>query len=269
MEVIVVIVSVILILIGAVIVFLGYKRSHSYMLIKSTPRSKIGTLPMGLVEIHGNVMAKETLKTPFTKTDCVYYRYEVREYRKHTSTDSDGKKTTEYTWDKIDTGEQRVPFFAEDETGNVYVNPRKAEFNVTKKKELYQKADLVASFPTVIDTLMNLDDKESVISNVADLGLTFIDSDRKLGPSRGDRKFIEYYLEPGDDLFMIGTAAHSRYVPNNIVVRKGWKEPTFIISNRSEMELMGVMRWQIAIILLLGGFPLILGIVFLYYGMVV
>ncbi len=223
---------------------------------------------MGLVEIHGNVKAKEALKTPFTKTDCVYYRYEVREYRKHTSTDSDGKKTTEYTWDKIDTGEQRVPFFAEDETGNVYVSPRKAEFNVTKKKEFYQKADLVTSFPTVVETLLNLDDKKSAISNVADLGLTLIDSDRKLGPGRGDRKFIEYYLEPGDDLFMIGTAAHSRYVPNNIVVRKGWKEPTFIISNRSEMELMGVMRWQIAVILLFGSLPLIFGIYFLFYGMV-
>ena len=68
---------------GSVSLFYGFSRLKKYMLINNTPTSKIRSVAMGLVEIKGSVVAKDTLKTPFSNQDCIYYEYEVREYRRH------------------------------------------------------------------------------------------------------------------------------------------------------------------------------------------
>ena len=131
-----IVVAMIICVIGVVAFIFGFKQFRKYSLIKDTPRSKIRSMAMGLVEIHGNVEAKETIRTPFSQLPCVYYSYRIEEYRKHTRRDSDGKVHTTYSWDTIASGSRRIPFFAKDPTGEAYVNPDGAEYKRSEERRV-------------------------------------------------------------------------------------------------------------------------------------
>ena len=131
------ILAVVLAVIGVAVLFFGFRRLHKYRLIADTPTSKIRSMAMGLVELNGSAFAKNFLTAPFSDSKCVYYRYEIQEYREHTRRDSNGRVHRERRWETIASGERRAPFFAKDDTGEVYVDPGDAEFNVTLKKVYY------------------------------------------------------------------------------------------------------------------------------------
>ncbi|SUB84287.1 Uncharacterised protein [Pragia fontium] len=79
------------------------------------PTSKIRSLAMGLVEIKGNVVAKQQIKAPLSKKNCIGYYY--TEHR--ISRDSEGKKQ----YRLISAEENYQPFEIRDETGSVTVIP--------------------------------------------------------------------------------------------------------------------------------------------------
>ncbi len=248
----------------------GFNRMHKYRLIKDIPRSKVRAIAMGLVEIHGSVKdddVESCLKTPFSQTDCVYYRYEIKEYRRHTSRDSKGRTRTTYRWDTIASGERRMPFFAEDETGCVRVEPTGAEFSVAVKKAFLQKAGLFGGITSLISLLKNWDEGPAEALDVSNMNLVPVDPGAifSFGSRVGDRKYFEYYLEPGENLFVMGTAAGDREAPNNVVIRKGENHPTFIISNKSEKDLLRSLKWQMIGCYAGGGAMLIIGVVVLLH----
>ena len=124
-------------LIGGFVFFLGFYKWRKYRIFRDTPTSKIRSMAMGLVEIHGSVEADQLIRAPFSKTECVYYRWEIKEYRQ--SSDSGGKGSL-HKWEEVGSGDRSVPFFAKDETGRALVEPDKAEFVVSRKKAYYQKS---------------------------------------------------------------------------------------------------------------------------------
>ena len=127
------------ILVGVVAFLFAFKRMHEYRLIQDTPRSKIRSMAMGVVEIHGIVMANECMKTLFSQKECVYYRYKVDEYK--WTTDSRGQPSRK--WVNVVSGQRKIPFFAKDETGVAYVNPNGAYFDVPVKNVFIKKADFL------------------------------------------------------------------------------------------------------------------------------
>ncbi len=260
-----IIISVIFIIVGLGIFFFGFNRMHKYRLIQDTPRSKIRSMAMGLVELHGNVFADKHITSPFSRTECVYYRYKIEEYRKHTTRDSEGKTKTTYKWETVASGDRRIPFFAKDETGSVYVDPDDAEFNVQVKKVFLQRAGIFGAFGTIINTLKNWDSNDESSMDDSTWGLTPIDtkSHMSFGNNVGDRKYYEYYVEPDDNLFVLGTAANSSTAQDGVLIRKGENEPTYIISDRSEKELIGSLKWSMIGAFVLGGIFFIIGIVIL------
>jgi hypothetical protein len=80
--------------------------------IENTPTSRIRSLAMGPVEIHGQVYRKYALISPMSLAACVYYR--LRKYRK----DSSGKWELQSVTDS-----SHVPFLLDDGTGRVTVAP--------------------------------------------------------------------------------------------------------------------------------------------------
>jgi hypothetical protein len=249
-------------LIGAGVFWYGFNRMHKYRLIQDTPRSKVRSIAIGLVEVHGNVQAKEYIVTPFSQTKCVYYKYEIKEYRRHTSRDSKGNVTTTYSWDTISTGQKRTPFFAKDETGEIYVDPAGAEFLVPVKKVFLQKAGLFGAINTIVNALRNWDQHKAKSLDVSSWGLAPIDPKKRVsfGDRVGDRKYYEYFIEPDESLFVMGTAANDAKIQNNVLIRKGENEPTFIISNKSEKEVLGSLKWQMIGFFALGSVLFIVGI---------
>ena len=83
--------------------------------VENTPTSKTRSLAMGLVEIHGQARRKFALVSPMSQLPCVYYR--LRRYRK----DSNNR------WKLSSCKESdHVPFYLEDDTGRVIVDPLRA-----------------------------------------------------------------------------------------------------------------------------------------------
>lgn len=242
----------------------GFNRMHKLRLIQDTPRSKIRSMAMGLVEIHGFAHPQKIIKTPFSRTDCVYYHYEIKEYRMHTFRDSKGKTHTTYSWDTIATGERRIPFFTKDETGKVYVDPQGAEINLSIKRQFYQKTGIFRGFNTLLTVLNNWTRTEKDF-DIDSLQLTPMELGKRIMFSTvGDRKYFEYFIEPDESLFVLGTAFNKE---NKVLIKKGENEPTFIISNKSEKELLKKLKWSmilsfiLSIILIIVGIIMIIGII--------
>jgi len=261
-----IIIPVLFIIAGLGIFLYGFNRMKKYRLIQDTPTSKIRSMAMGLVELHGSVFADKHITSPFSRTKCVYYYYSIKEYRKHTITDSEGKTKTTYKWENVASGDKRIPFFAKDETGSVYVDPDGAEFNVQVKKAFLQRSGIFGAFGSIVNTLKNWDSNNESSMDVDAWGLTPIDpkSHSSVGSNVGDRRYYESYVEPDDDLFVLGTAANSPQAPDNVLIRKGENEPTYIISDKSEKEVIGSLKWTMIGAFVFGGIFSIIGIALLY-----
>lgn len=252
-------------LFGAVIFFAGFKKMRKYRIIKDTPRSKIRSMAMGIVEIHGNVVSDETIKSPFSKTDCVYYRYEIQEYKRRT-TRSGGKTKTTTEWVTVAHGDKRIPFFAKDDTGQVLVEPEGAEFNVDFRRGFYQsRGGLFASsgtFSGMIKALKSWDGIDTATIDSENWGLQPMQgkSSGRWFSKVGDRKYFEYFIAPDDILFVLGTAANSPDAPNNVLIRQGANEKTFLISDKSEENTLRSIRKNMIVCFVFGGLFFVAGV---------
>jgi len=83
--------------------------------VENTPTSRIRSIAMGLVEVHGRALRKYALIAPISESPCIYYR--VRKYRK------DSRNQWKLT---SDINSNHVPFLLDDGTGMVTVDPKDA-----------------------------------------------------------------------------------------------------------------------------------------------
>jgi len=235
----------------------GYRAYKEYRLIKDVPRSAVRSLAMGIVEIHGKVKSSgKMLVSPFTKAECVYFKYKVEERRR-----SGGKQPRTY-WATIASGSKFVPFLAQDETGTVLVDPSGAEFNTPIRQEYRHKAGLFGGFRRFFDALDKL--RTGDMDKLDDVPMEELEpvdpGDNFNWYSVGDRRYREYYLCNAEPLFLIGTAAMNT-TDNSMVIARGENNPTFIISDRTEAGMLKQLRKSF---LLYTGASLILILIGLY-----
>jgi hypothetical protein len=94
--------------------------------VENTPTSKARSLAMGLVELQGRAVRKYALISPVSHLPCVFYR--VRKYRR----DSKNRWRLSYSDDS-----RHVPFYLEDDTGKVTIDPRGASVSAQVRQESY------------------------------------------------------------------------------------------------------------------------------------
>ncbi|MGE4543279.1 MAG: GIDE domain-containing protein [Pedobacter sp.] len=94
--------------------------------IENTPTSKARSLAMGLVELQGRAVRKYALVSPVGQLPCVFYR--LRKYRR----DSKNNWRLSHSTDS-----SHVPFYLEDETGKVTIDPRGASVSARERQESY------------------------------------------------------------------------------------------------------------------------------------
>ena len=115
----------ILALVGAVagltLFYRGFRLLQRKRLIQNTPTSKIRSASLGLVEISGLATGPYTIPAPITGRSSYYYRTLAWELRKS------GKNNE---WHKIADESLHVPFYLDDNTGQVLVNPQGAEMDI-------------------------------------------------------------------------------------------------------------------------------------------
>ncbi len=102
-------------LISIALLWTGFHFVRLKRKIENTPTSRIRSMAMGLVEIHGTTVRKYALVSPVSQSPCTYYR--LRKYKK------DNRNQWTLTSDK---DSSHVPFLVDDGTGKVTVDPRGA-----------------------------------------------------------------------------------------------------------------------------------------------
>jgi E3 Ubiquitin ligase len=99
----------------------GFRLLQRRHLILDTPVSKIRSASLGMVELNGLAVGPYTLVAPITGRPCYYHRSVVWEWKQS------GKNKQ---WVKVAAECMHVPFFLDDNTAKVMVDPRGADLDL-------------------------------------------------------------------------------------------------------------------------------------------
>jgi hypothetical protein len=155
----------------------GFRLLLRRRLILDTPFSKIRSASMGIVEISGQAVGPYTMIAPITERPCYYYRTLVWEYKQR------GKNKE---WVKVAGECMHLPFFVDDNTGRLLVDPRGAELDLHR--------DFQEEF---CDSLFTIKDPapDNVHRFLSRHGIV----------TANKIKVEEYCIKPKNSLFILGT----------------------------------------------------------------
>lgn len=163
--------------VGLYLFFNGFRLLQRRHLILDTPVSKIRSASMGMVELSGQAVGPYTVIAPVTERPSYYFRTVVWEWKRQ------GRSSQ---WVKVAAECTHVPFFLDDNTGKVMVDPRGAELDLHRD---FQQEFCDSFFTT----------KEEVPSNVRTLLLRHgVNTTNKI-------KVEEFCIKPKNALFVLGT----------------------------------------------------------------
>ena len=209
---------------GCTLFWYGFQIRMKKRFIENIPTSKTRSIALGLVEVHGKAQGMgELLKSPFNRTDCVFFRFEVQERR------TSGKSSR---WVTIKEHESSKRFYLEDGTGKILIAPQKAELHLNRDRDFSMH--------------IGSSDQEEVFKE----GLRRVGINPKGFLGLGDRplRCDETYIEPGDAIYVMGTAMDNPAVRgaavgvDNLYIGKG--EQFFCISDKSEKDLLESLTWR-------------------------
>ncbi|MHB8214480.1 MAG: GIDE domain-containing protein [Candidatus Sulfotelmatobacter sp.] len=164
-------------LVGLYIFFQGFRLLQRRHLILNTPVSKIRSASLGMVELNGLAVGPYTMVAPITERPCYYYRSVAWEWKRQ------GRSSQ---WVKVAAECMHVPFFLDDNTGKVMVDPRGADLDLHR--------DFHEEF---CDSLFTM--KEEAPGNVRRfLSRHGVSTTNKI-------KVEEFCIKPKNALFLLGT----------------------------------------------------------------
>ncbi len=263
----------------------GFLIYRTYRLLADTPRSMIGSIPMGLVQIHGKAKGDITIVSPVSKTQCLFYRVNV-------SMSSSGKDT-DRSLNRRGTEAGGMPFYLQDQTGKVLVDAREAELDVvctadrtvrgghcsSIRKALFGEGDPLLSPSNkvtdyaletyAIEVLGTRDESWNPFAFIKEIAP---DHDPDSGRIASYRYHLrEYCIVPDRWYDATGTC-----VPNpqplddtdRNLIGKGKHEKTFLISDKSEKGFELALRDRALVRIFGGGILAVigLGVILLRFG---
>ena len=153
----------------------GFRCLQRKKWIEDTPVTKIAGAAIGVVKVFGKVTGPYTLISPLAQVDCYYYRTTAWNGRDAQREDQLEGKATETIF---------TPFFVEDETGRLMVDPRGAQI------------DLPAEYEEQISG-----------ASMGECSRRFL---RRRGLStQGETTVSECVIKPGDPLLVLATLGES------------------------------------------------------------
>ena len=166
---------------GLYFFFFGFRLLARKRLLLTTPTSKIRSAALGLVEVNGLAAGPYTMSAPITGKPCFLYHTTAWQQR-------DGKKED---WDKVVDETLHLPFFIDDSTGQLLVEPLGADLDLHRDFREEYSASFFSS------TLSS--DEDGVPPRVS----VFL-SRHGIAPARRLR-IEERSIKPEDALFIAGT----------------------------------------------------------------
>jgi hypothetical protein len=245
--------GLIVVLIGLYIFIRGFTKWSHYNTVSNTPTSKVEAIAAGFVEVYGEAVAKgDYLKSPFCGEDCVFYKYIIEEYRHH------GRSSS---WVIIRQGQSEPPFFIQDETGKIEVDPVGAELEVVEKSR-FEVNPGDETPETILDFLKTV--------NLRDNTPTMNFWPFHMGGN--PRMYTEYKIDKGQSVFVTGTAVPKEGVisekhEDTLVIKKGDLNKFFYISDKKEKAVLGGIRNKAIEYFVAGGIVALVGLAYIFFVM--
>jgi hypothetical protein len=171
------ILSSVAILGGLYLFFFGFRLLARKRLLLSTPSSRIRSAAMGLVEVNGMAAGPYTMPAPVTGKPCFLYHTTAWQQR------ADKDKN----WEKIADETLHLPFFLDDSTGQLLIEPLGADLDLHRDfREEYEKSFFSSDLDSVPPRVSAFLSRHGVV------------------PSRSLR-IEERTIKPEDPLFIVGT----------------------------------------------------------------
>lgn len=210
---------------GLFLFYKGFSWFKRKRLIEDIPTSKIRSIAMGLVEVKGKALQakKEIKQSPLSGKKCIYYRYLVEKLV------SSGKSSR---WVRVKQGRSDEPFFVEDETGKVMVDPKNAEVHVPMSYHSRSK--------------WGRDPEPAVKRFLQKENIRF---EGRLFGANYTMRYREWLIAPKMQLYIMGTAADNPYVEEatavkgvkDIIIKRG-REKVMVMSNRKEKQILNTLK---------------------------
>lgn len=228
--------------IGLIVMGMVYSKMRRTM--ENIPTSKINSIAMGLVEIFGKVCkySNKILESPFSLTDCIYYKYVIKQYK--------GTREGIEQWKTLKEEIKNTLFCLQDETGTVLIDPKDAKVEIDADYNFLSKPGA---------------DPPEHIQNF----LKSINIDYKGFLGRNKRiLYSEYVIKPDDKIYIMGTAKDNPYKEDgtaqkgveDILISKGPKESLFYISDKSEGEILKSHSSESKMLYIFGGFIVLMSL---------
>jgi hypothetical protein len=166
---------------GVYVFYRGFRLLQRKRLILNTPASKIRSASMGLVEVNGLAVGPHTILAPITGVPCFYFHSTAWQWQQR------GRNSQ---WVKVADESLHVPFFLDDNTGRLLVDPQGAEMDIHR--------DFHDEFSTSL-----FSSSLGIPPNIADFLVRHgVSTDKKI-------KIDEYCIKPKNALFILGTLAQN------------------------------------------------------------
>jgi hypothetical protein len=199
---------------GVYLFYRGFRTLQRKRLIMNTPSSKVRSASMGLVEVNGLATGPYTMTAPVTGVPCYYFRTIAWQLKQS------GKNKE---WEKVAEESLHLPFYLDDNTGRVLVNPQGAELDIHRDFHEEFSGSFFGSRPDL---------PGSVTSFLARHGVS---NDKKL-------KIDEYCIKPKNALFILGTLAQNPGVEVSSTPIETFSADRFQLKARIPGGLAGVME---------------------------
>jgi hypothetical protein len=170
---------------GLYLFFRGFLLLQHKRLIQNTPISKVRSASLGLVEVSGLAAGPYMMAAPITSVPCFCYRTVAWQEK---GTDKDR------SWEVVAEEKLHVPFFLDDNTGKLLIDPTGAELDL--HRDFHQEFS---------DSIFSTDG--SAPQNVRNFLMRHgVDGGRKT-------RIDEFCIKPKNFLFILGTLAENPGLP--------------------------------------------------------
>ena len=174
---------------GMYLFYRGFRLLQRKRLILNTPASKIRSASMGLVEINGLAKGPYVINSPLKQLSCYYYRSIAWEYQQR------GKNSE---WVKVAEESLHVPFYMDDGSGKLLVDPTGAEMDLHCDMHEEYNRSVLLSGPEMPGQVYGFLSRHGV------------DSSRRI-------KVEECCISPNNPLFILGTLSQNPGLNASIV----------------------------------------------------
>jgi hypothetical protein len=228
----------------------GFVLYRRYRQLQDTPRTTARAVAMGFVHLHGKTVGAETLQSPITKVPCCYYSYSIEHWEERRK-----------RWISISRDTQFCPFYLDDGTGRVLVNPAGARFDLPKTfaGTIGAKApDAVQLNPTsnsYIDKTLNVaPPREADLLGMKTAAVSKLFSIKRLDgtppqeilnkafPDDAHYRFTEICLPVGREVAVFGTCTENPNSSDVSTIVKGQRDKILMITSNPEAKAESNLR---------------------------